>query len=107
MYEMHQFFIIALIIALPIFLSIPESDVGIPVVRATFCVSLVIPNALFHEKLSPGIGVDFLAMSIIKFITAIRTLITVNISTSATPEACGPTTGVTDCTTPGTTMGYL
>jgi hypothetical protein len=46
-------------IAPPIFLSTPAFDVGMPVTRAIFCLSLVIPKARFHEKLNPGIGVDF------------------------------------------------
>lgn len=44
-------------IAPPIFLSIPDRVVGMPV----FCVKarfiFVIPNARFHEKLTPGIFV--------------------------------------------------
>ena len=47
------------IIAPPIFLSTPALDVGMPVERDMFCLSFVIPNARFHEKLNPGIGVDF------------------------------------------------
>ena len=46
----------------PIFLSNPVFDMGIPVCLAIFCFACVIPKARFHEKLSPGIGVDFLLM---------------------------------------------
>ena len=49
--------------AFPIFLSIPAFEVGMPVCRATRCLSCVIPNARFHEKLRPGTGVDFFAIS--------------------------------------------
>ena len=45
----------ALIIALPIFLSIPDWVVGIPVFWVKALLSLVIPNALLREKLNPGI----------------------------------------------------
>ena len=41
----------------PIFRSMPDLVVGIPVVRAILCFNLVIPNALFREKLTPGIFV--------------------------------------------------
>lgn len=44
----------------PIFRSTPALVVGIPVARAIFCFACVIPKARFHEKLRPGIGVDFL-----------------------------------------------
>lgn len=47
----------------PTFLSIPAFDVGIPVSFAIFCFNAVMPTALFHEKLSPGIIVLFFAMS--------------------------------------------
>lgn len=41
----------------PIFRSNPAFDVGIPVWRANCCFAFVIPNARFHEKLTPGIPV--------------------------------------------------
>lgn len=44
----------------PTFLSIPAFDVGIPISFAIFCFNAVMPTALFHEKLSPGIIVLFL-----------------------------------------------
>lgn len=43
----------------PIFRSTPALVVGIPVARAIFCFACEIPKARFHEKLRPGIGVDF------------------------------------------------
>ena len=49
-------------IALPIFRSTPAFDVGMPVALAIFCLICVMPKARFHEKLSPGIGVDFFVM---------------------------------------------
>ena len=49
-------------IKFPIFLSNPAFDMGIPVCLAIFCFACVIPKARFHEKLSPGTGVDFLLM---------------------------------------------
>lgn len=50
----------------PNFLSMPDCVVGIPVLRAIFCFSLVIPKALFSENVSPGIGVErFLFMILI------------------------------------------
>lgn len=51
-----------LMIAPPIFLSIPCLVMGIPVFRLIFCFACVIPSALFHENVSPGIGVDFFAI---------------------------------------------
>ena len=39
----------------PSFRFIPSFVVGIPVLRATLAFNLLIPNARFHEKLSPGI----------------------------------------------------
>ena len=47
-------------IELPILRSSPFLDIGIPVSRASLCFACEIPNALFHEKESPGMGVDFL-----------------------------------------------
>ena len=47
---------------LPIFRSTPALDKGIPVSLAIRCLACEMPNALFQEKLSPGIGVDFLLM---------------------------------------------
>lgn len=45
----------------PNFLSTPAFVVGMPVVRANFCRTCVMPSALFHENDSPGIPVfDFL-----------------------------------------------
>ena len=49
---------------LPIFLSIPTFDIGMPVVRLMFCFIFVIPNARFHEKLRPGMG-DFFFIAIL------------------------------------------
>lgn len=51
-------FVRALTIVFPIFLSNPILDIGTPVVRLMFCLTFVIPNARFHEKLRPGMG-DF------------------------------------------------
>lgn len=48
-------------IKLPIFLSIPERVVGIPVFWANALFNFVIPNALLREKLSPGIFVLFMS----------------------------------------------
>ena len=48
----------------PILRSRPALDVGTPVSRASFCFACDIPKALFHEKLSPGIGVEFFAIII-------------------------------------------
>lgn len=42
-------------IVLPIFLSNPCLDIGIPVARAIFCFVCVIPKARFQEKDNPGI----------------------------------------------------
>ena len=42
---------------LPIFLSMPLLVVGMPVAFAIFLFILVMPRALFREKLSPGIPV--------------------------------------------------
>ena len=41
----------------PIFRSIPAFEVGMPVFLAIRCLTWVIPNARFHEKLRPGMGV--------------------------------------------------
>lgn len=51
-----------LMIAPPIFLSIPCLVIGIPVFRLIFCFAYVISSALFQENVSPGIGVDFFAI---------------------------------------------
>lgn len=51
-----------LMIAPPIFLSIPCLVIGIPVFRLIFCFACVIPSVLFQENVSPGMGVDFLAI---------------------------------------------
>ena len=48
------------IITLPILRSIPAFEVGMPVSLAIFCFACEIPKALFHEKLRPGMGVEFL-----------------------------------------------
>ena len=40
---------------LPIFLSNPAFEVGIPVSRANFCFACVIPKARFKENDTPGI----------------------------------------------------
>jgi len=40
---------------LPIFLSIPDLDVGIPVSLENCCFAFVIPKARFHENDTPGI----------------------------------------------------
>ena len=45
-------------INLPIFLSSPPFEVGIPVFLLKFCFACVIPKALFQEKESPGIFSD-------------------------------------------------
>lgn len=42
-------------ITLPIFLSSPFREVGIPVFLLKVCFALVIPKALFKEKEIPGI----------------------------------------------------
>jgi hypothetical protein len=52
----------------PTFLSSPVFDVGIPVVRETFCFSLVMPRALFREKERPGMGVERLFPIVVDFI---------------------------------------
>jgi len=39
----------------PILRSNPDFEVGIPVSRAMLRFTFVMPNALFHEKDSPGI----------------------------------------------------
>lgn len=46
---------IADITALPTFRSKPCRVVGMPVLRATFCLTAVMPTARLSEKLSPGI----------------------------------------------------
>ena len=43
------------IIILPIFLSMPALDIGIPVFFEICCLAWVIPSARFHEKVNPGI----------------------------------------------------
>jgi len=52
----------ALTIQAPTFRCIPCFVVGIPVRLANLCFSPVIPNARFHEKLSPGMIDFFLPM---------------------------------------------
>lgn len=52
---------------LPIFLSSPLLEVGMPVFLLKFCFACVIPKALFQEKESPGILTDdlfFILLSI-------------------------------------------
>ena len=48
---------------LPIFRSSPLFDMGIPVSLANFCFACERPTARFHEKLKPGMGVDFLLIN--------------------------------------------
>ena len=48
---------IALTKVAPIFRSIPPLVVGMPVVRVNERFNCVMPNALLHEKLNPGIFV--------------------------------------------------
>lgn len=43
---------------LPIFLSIPDLDVGIPVSLENCCFAFVIPKARFYENDTPGILKD-------------------------------------------------
>lgn len=57
----------ALRIVLPIFRSIPDFVVGIPVLRAKLLLALVIPNALFHENDNPGIPVFDLLLPAIQY----------------------------------------
>ncbi len=52
---------------LPIFRSKPALDRGMPVSLAKRCLAWVIPKARFHEKLSPGMGVDFFVMIYLLF----------------------------------------
>jgi hypothetical protein len=62
MYKLNFHFlpVNSLKIALPIFRCTPALEVGIPVSLAIRCLNCVMPNARFHEKLRPGMGVDFL-----------------------------------------------
>jgi hypothetical protein len=39
----------------PIFFSIPDFVVGIPVARAIFCFACAIPNNLLNEKENPNL----------------------------------------------------
>ena len=48
-----------LMIEFPILRSIQAFDIGTPVVLLICRFTFVIPNARFHEKLRPGISVDF------------------------------------------------
>lgn len=50
-------------IMLPIFRSAPALEVGTPVSLAIRCLICVIPSARFNEKLSPGMGDDFLLIT--------------------------------------------
>lgn len=47
----------------PILRSIPCLEVGMPILRARRCFVCVIPNALFHEKLTP----DIFIMGIVEY----------------------------------------
>lgn len=47
----------------PIFRSSPALEVGMPVLRANCCFAFAMPNARFHEKERPGMGVDFFAIT--------------------------------------------
>ena len=52
----HRFFLkMAFNTILPIFLSNPALEVGIPVSRANFYLACVIPSARFKENDTPGI----------------------------------------------------
>ena len=56
-------------IVLPIFLSRPDLDVGMPVCLANLCLTCESPNARFHENVKPGMPVSFdLFAILIKFI---------------------------------------
>lgn len=55
LYELLYLPKMLLIITLPIFLSSPALDVGIPVLRANCCFACVTPRALFQENDNPGI----------------------------------------------------
>ena len=46
----------------PILRSMPERVVGMPVLRAIFWRSRVMPTARFHENDSPGMGVDLFVL---------------------------------------------
>ena len=59
---------------LPIFRSTPARDVGIPVVRATCCFALVMPSALFKEKLRPGIFVFDIIIEVYPIIKILSSL---------------------------------
>ncbi len=60
---------------LPIFLSNPFLEVGMPVFLLKFCFACVIPKALFQEKESPGILTDDLFFHIaINFYTTYSVL---------------------------------
>lgn len=65
MYKLNFHFlpVSSLKMALPIFRCTPALEVGIPVSLAIRCRNCVMPNARFHEKLRPGMGVDFLVAS--------------------------------------------
>ena len=56
----HFFPISVFKIKLPTFRSTPTFDVGMPVALTIFCLTFVMPSARFNEKVSPGIGVEFL-----------------------------------------------
>lgn len=52
-------------IIFPIFSSTPALEVGMLVSLANFCLTCVIPSALFHEKERPGMPVLDLRLVII------------------------------------------
>ena len=52
------------VIALPIFLCLPDLVKGIPVLRENFCLALVMPTALFHEK--PPLFIEFRPLCLAK-----------------------------------------
>ena len=58
-------FVSNLIMVFPILRSNPDLDIGTPVARLMSCLTFVIPNARFHEKLRPGMGDDFFPIVIL------------------------------------------
>ena len=62
-------------IAPPTFRSIPAFVVGIPVFWVKFLFNLVIPNALFKEKLKPGILVLVIIIICFKINTITRSIL--------------------------------
>jgi hypothetical protein len=53
--------------ALPILRCIPAFEVGMPVVRANFCIDFVTPRARFAENDTPGVLMPFFAIEIPPF----------------------------------------